>query len=433
MKINTKKTISAYILAILILSSFSYSVSAITNTRTAKAASDGEYTLLEPLPCIPGSGVTCPSSMKTTIDFRNYMQYAFNLLIGLAAAAAVFMMVWGGFKYMSTDSWSDKSEGLDIFKHAIYGLLLVLSSYLILKTIDPRLVEIPSNIVPTITLKKSLEAPMDDFFVQMINEASKYQEQGQGLVEKAKKSKADVSVLESQKQDIIKQINDLKNPDEITPLEQGLNESDPKIQELRAKIENIDNEINRIKAEISIDVGLSTMTNGVVSQTLNDLALNKIRQDSVFREFYTGNKNINKSTIDAIFAESNIAVEKIVAQRTRQLEELGSQDKIGLIQEKAREVYLTLDIAKVNAIIQNTKSQNDVNGAFGNFVSRSDTETAYVGSEKMGTKQELRNKLQTDINNISTKINSVNNQDSKADLQKKLNDTKNLLIEKFGH
>jgi hypothetical protein len=361
------------------------------------------------------------------------MQYAFNLLIGLAAAAAVFMMVWGGFKYMSTDSWSDKSEGLDIFKHAIYGLLLVLSSYLILKTIDPRLVEIPSNIVPTITLKKSLEAPMDDFFVQMINEASKYQEQGQGLVEKAKKSKADVSVLESQKQDIIKQINDLKNPDEITPLEQGLNESDPKIQELRAKIENIDNEINRIKAEISIDVGLSTMTNGVVSQTLNDLALNKIRQDSVFREFYTGNKNINKSTIDAIFAESNIAVEKIVAQRTRQLEELGSQDKIGLIQEKAREVYLTLDIAKVNAIIQNTKSQNDVNGAFGNFVSRSDTETAYVGSEKMGTKQELRNKLQTDINNISTKINSVNNQDSKADLQKKLNDTKNLLIEKFGH
>ena len=433
MKTKTTKIISACMLSILILTSYIFISSTFTKTVSAQSSSDGEYTLLEPLPCIPGQGIVCTDGMKKTIDFRNYMQYAFNLLIGLAAAAAVFMMVWGGFKYMSTDSWSDKSEGLDIFKHAIYGLLLVLASYLILKTIDPRLVEIPSNIVPTITLKKSLEAPMDDFFIQMINEASKYQEQGQGLVEKAKKSKADVALLESKKQDLVKQISDLKNPDGVTPLEQGLDESDPKIQELRAKIEGVDDEINKIKAEILIDTGLSTMTNGVVSQTFNDLALNKIRQDSVFREFFKGNKNINKSTIDAIFAESNMAVEKIVAQRTRQLEALGNQDKIGLIQEKAQETYLTLDIAKVNAIIQNTKSQNDVNGGFGEFISRSDSETAYVGSEKMGTKQELRDKLQADINNISNKINSVNNQDSKTDLQKKLDDTKHLLIEKFGH
>ena len=43
------------------------------------------YTLLEPLPCVEGNGSGCKTGTQvTTVDFKNYVQYMFNLVIALA-------------------------------------------------------------------------------------------------------------------------------------------------------------------------------------------------------------------------------------------------------------------------------------------------------------------------------------------------------------
>src|SRR5258706_6141157 len=151
MKTLSLKKIS--VLAALSLVLLLASAVQISGVQSARAASD-TYTLLEPLPCVPGNGVACTAGqLKTEVNFRDYVQYMFNLLIAIAAVAAVFMIVWGGLQYMTQDSYTGKSAGLEKFRNAVLGLILVLCAYLILRTIDPRLVEIPASFVPQLELK----------------------------------------------------------------------------------------------------------------------------------------------------------------------------------------------------------------------------------------------------------------------------------------
>jgi len=113
---------------------------------------DNTYTPLAPLPCIPGGNVTCSSSVGSSLDFKTYVGYAFNLLMALGAVAAVLMITWGGFDYMTSDAIQGKKEGLNKIKNAVYGLLLVLCSILILRTVNPQFVEVPLGLVPPANL-----------------------------------------------------------------------------------------------------------------------------------------------------------------------------------------------------------------------------------------------------------------------------------------
>jgi len=126
-----------------------------------------EYNLLAPLPCIAGKTVNCTNgTIQNQADFLTYVQFMFNLLIAAAAVTAVIMIIWGGIEYMTSDAWNDKSEGLERVKNAVYGLILVLCSFLILRTIDPRLAEIPSTIVPSVGLG-NIQNTSSSFFNQL--------------------------------------------------------------------------------------------------------------------------------------------------------------------------------------------------------------------------------------------------------------------------
>lgn len=91
----------------------------------------GTYVPLAPL---PNTGL---NSGTTTTNFSSYVLGMFGLLIGAAAALAVIMIVIGGIQYMSTDAISGKSEGKERITDAIYGLLLAISCWLILNTVNP--------------------------------------------------------------------------------------------------------------------------------------------------------------------------------------------------------------------------------------------------------------------------------------------------------
>ncbi|MEK7501559.1 MAG: pilin [Patescibacteria group bacterium] len=147
-KIQQKNRQVLVILVFVILLFSLLSISGAIPHTQAQGNAGKTYTLLEPLPCIPtpGSNQVCDNGQVKNIDLGSFFSYAFNLLIALSAVAAVFMMVYGGFLYMTTDSWQQSKAGLEKFKNAIYGLLMVLAAFLILKTVNPKLVAIPASI-----------------------------------------------------------------------------------------------------------------------------------------------------------------------------------------------------------------------------------------------------------------------------------------------
>lgn len=115
-------------------------------TVFAQTAADREYTVLAPLPgtTIKENCVAGDPECKTTL--AKYLPGLFKLLVGLAAAAAVFRIVWGGFLYMSSDALQGKEDGRTMIWNSIKGLVLIIGAWLILYTINPGLLELRLNI-----------------------------------------------------------------------------------------------------------------------------------------------------------------------------------------------------------------------------------------------------------------------------------------------
>lgn len=96
-----------------------------------------DYQLLAPIPGVGGAGDTVPSG-----DFAGYAQGLITFIIGFSAVLAVLWFMFGGFLYMTGEAISSKSQGREYMLNAVYGLVLLLASYLILYTINPQLVNL---------------------------------------------------------------------------------------------------------------------------------------------------------------------------------------------------------------------------------------------------------------------------------------------------
>lgn len=125
---SMKKIIFLLILVVILIPKPSYS--------------QQKYTLLEPLPAI-GSG-----SIEKEIDINGYIGYVFKFAIAASAFLAIIMIIYGGFEIMLSEAIPAKLEGKSRVYNALWGLLMVLSSYLILRTIDPRLVQLNADLPP---------------------------------------------------------------------------------------------------------------------------------------------------------------------------------------------------------------------------------------------------------------------------------------------
>lgn len=108
-------------------------VSCWSLASTQVSAQQTPYPLLAPLP-LDGTG------RDTDVTTANkYIEGMFVLVIAVAGALAVLMIIFGGIKYMSTDAFSGKSEAKETIKNALVGLLLAISAYTILATINDKL------------------------------------------------------------------------------------------------------------------------------------------------------------------------------------------------------------------------------------------------------------------------------------------------------
>jgi hypothetical protein len=114
------------------------------DTISYNAARDVESTktnnnYYQPLAPLPGQGETIP---RTSTEYLKYFTNLIRILIGLAGALTVLAIVIGGFQYMSTDAVFGKEEGIRKMKRALWGLLLIIGSALILQTINPDLLNL---------------------------------------------------------------------------------------------------------------------------------------------------------------------------------------------------------------------------------------------------------------------------------------------------
>lgn len=299
-------------------------ISILGSSYSCLAQSDAKYTVLAPLPCIESAettyidsqgqsrtnpGITCKvnGAVATEVDFKTYVQYTMNLLIALSAVVAVVMLVWGGIEYMFTSSFSSKKSGLERAQNALVGLLLVLTSYIILRTVDPRLVEIPNTLVPQLTIREELREDAKDLLRNKLSvEMNEYMDRQKKIIEElkrieeAKKLKdAQVEAAQAKVDELLKKNSNPATNIDIVPAIGDLNreEAEQKRLESNAIIKRSEISFNQILTEAGSEIANPSF-NTVRSVTLFQAQKKYVELE--YNKAITSMQAIKSSDIDPI-------------------------------------------------------------------------------------------------------------------------------------
>jgi len=117
---------------ILVLSFFSIPVSYVFSQG---------YELLAPIPTVT----------DTTPSFVDFLKGVFVAGVGLAIIGAVIMIILGAMGYILAAVPSAKADGKKKMTDAIFGLLILLISTIILITINPDLMRAGLNLLPLVS------------------------------------------------------------------------------------------------------------------------------------------------------------------------------------------------------------------------------------------------------------------------------------------
>ena len=108
------------------------------------------YQLLEPSIILDKGGQQPGTYAGTgeTYGLKEYLQTAYIVMFVLVITAVVFWLILGGLEYILSDIPMVKSSGLKKLKNAFFGLVIALSSYLLLNLINPKLLEFNLKLTP---------------------------------------------------------------------------------------------------------------------------------------------------------------------------------------------------------------------------------------------------------------------------------------------
>ncbi|MEK7478142.1 MAG: hypothetical protein AAB645_02125 [Patescibacteria group bacterium] len=112
-----------------------FPVVATTLQSAATTSSPAKYQLLEP----DVIGGAQPANLS---DYFNLM---YNAILTVIVILAIYRIVRGALEYMFSNVPGSKADGKDVIKGALFGLLIALTSWLILHTINPNLVDWKCN------------------------------------------------------------------------------------------------------------------------------------------------------------------------------------------------------------------------------------------------------------------------------------------------
>lgn len=304
-----------------------------------------QYKLLEPLPCIPDTGnnckqENCAEGSICKINLDTYIGYVFKFSIALAAFLAVIMIIWGGFEVMLSESPFKIGNGKDRIWNAIIGLVMVLASYLILETIDPRLVQINTTI-PTVEVK-DLAKDGSSLLSTISEDINKLNTADKEKVEKLQKQ--NIGVQESI--DMIQKI--------------AAEENRPLTQEEKANIENFKQEIKSNEAEITSKIYRSES-----SKSFSD-TINFLRDEKNYKTVYV---STNISERGDLLETSEVKLEKNIseidyAEEYKKLKDAGNIAEAEKV--KIRGDFYKRQIAKEKELMKNVLiSQGTIDRAVG--------------------------------------------------------------------
>ncbi len=111
-----------------------------TNTTTSTTI----YKPLAPLP-----NLTEPIDTASPNALGNYLNVIIKLVIGISAVLAVLMIIMGGLEYITSELPGAKGEGKKRITDAVVGLLIAMGAWIILYTINPKILNTVLDIDPT--------------------------------------------------------------------------------------------------------------------------------------------------------------------------------------------------------------------------------------------------------------------------------------------
>ena len=151
------KIITFFLLTLITVQFFPLRKITATDYNCETNCEGGKRVLIEEM-CGSGSGCpagqVCCSTLTLNVDYpemggidinrnqnlNHIIAWAYHFIIGISGFAAFFKFVWAGFLWSSSRGDPAKiGEAKDEISAASIGLLLILSTYLILQTINPEL------------------------------------------------------------------------------------------------------------------------------------------------------------------------------------------------------------------------------------------------------------------------------------------------------
>jgi hypothetical protein len=106
------------------------------------------YTPLEPLPGLPATFGCKAGDPNCQNSFSSLVGGAIRLFIWLGAIVAVVVLILGALTYMFSDVITNKTRAIARIRNAMWGILILASSWLILNTINPQLVNLNLKLDP---------------------------------------------------------------------------------------------------------------------------------------------------------------------------------------------------------------------------------------------------------------------------------------------
>ncbi len=87
------------------------------------------------------------NSPKFTINYASFaggFQSLFDLIIGISIATAVIVFMYSAFQgIINANNASDKKKADEGMRNAVIGLMIILSTWLIINTVNPDLLRLP--------------------------------------------------------------------------------------------------------------------------------------------------------------------------------------------------------------------------------------------------------------------------------------------------
>lgn len=124
-------------------------VSRPTTTAPAPAApvSSTRFSPITPELAVPIPGVTFTPPIDDGDDIvvpflAQYISGIYRYLLGICTLVAIIVVIVGGFQYLLGQTTGSAQTGLTMIKDAVAGLIVLYASYLILWTVNPKLVNL---------------------------------------------------------------------------------------------------------------------------------------------------------------------------------------------------------------------------------------------------------------------------------------------------